>query len=332
MIKDEMTSTERVTNLILGKPYDRQPIYGWLYGNLTTEIDDMFGSLDQLEDKYEFDMKHLFEGPGAFNEELMQRLRNENGGVLEPWQLLENIDDVFTSIDDMNLFQPLIDHIKYSKNVQHDRFCYVQTPGILEQFNGLFGIQNHLMYVALYPDELKEIYQRQTEWTKKFAKNCIDCGVDMVHVSDDWGAQNRLLISPASWRDMIYPYLKQIVDTVHDYGCFCSLHSDGCVREVLDGIVDLGFDLVHPYQENADMPYDIYLSKYADKFAIMGGINIQNALGIMERDELEADIRRVFGLLRGRRWVVCTTHFVQKHCKVEDMKFAYDLIYELARS
>ena len=94
---------------------------------------------------------------------------------------------------------------------------------------------------------------------------------------------------------------------------------------------EMGIDLMHPWQENANMPYDIYLDKYADKFAIMGGINIQNALGILERDELEAEIRRIFGLLRGKRWVVCTSHFVQKHCKIEDLGFAYDLIYKLAR-
>ena len=79
------------------------------------------------------------------------------------------------------------------------------------------------------------------------------------------------------------------------------------------------------------MPYDIYLDKYQDKFAIMGGINVQNALGIMPRDELEKDIYRVFNTLRGKKWVVCTTHFVQKHCSVEDLGFAFDLIYKLAR-
>ena len=30
-----MNSTERVRNTILGKPTDRQPIYGWLEANLS---------------------------------------------------------------------------------------------------------------------------------------------------------------------------------------------------------------------------------------------------------------------------------------------------------
>jgi uroporphyrinogen decarboxylase len=101
--------------------------------------------------------------------------------------------------------------------------------------------------------------------------------------------------------------------------------------KVADGIVDLGLDVVHPWQERAGMSYDTYLEKYADKFAILGGICVQYAIGLMPRDELEVEIRRVFGKLRGKRWLVCTTHFVQNHCSIEDLEFAYDLIYKLAR-
>ena len=79
------------------------------------------------------------------------------------------------------------------------------------------------------------------------------------------------------------------------------------------------------------MPYSLYLEKYADKFALLGGICIQTALGLLPQDKLEAEIRRVFGLLKGTRWVCCTTHFVQKHCSMDDLKFAFDLIYRLAR-
>ena len=79
------------------------------------------------------------------------------------------------------------------------------------------------------------------------------------------------------------------------------------------------------------MSYDLYLEKYQNKFALLGGICIQTKLGLVSRDELEADIRRVFGLLRGKRWICCTTHFVQNHCSIADLALAYDLIYKLAR-
>jgi len=57
----------------------------------------------------------------------------------------------------------------------------------------------------MYPDALAQVYQRQAEWNRAFAMNCIDLGVDMVHVSDDWGGQRGLLFSPRTWWKLIYP-------------------------------------------------------------------------------------------------------------------------------
>ena len=320
-----MTGTERVTRVIRGLPVDRQPIYGWVSANLSDEIRAIYGSVENFEDKYEFDAAHIFGGPGSFTDEL-DRIR-DSVEELTPDLLVDA--DIFTDPDCLEEYDGLRRSIAFHK--EHGRFCYVQTPGFFEHFNGVFGIQNHLMYLAMYPDELDQLYARQAEWTVKFADHCIDCGADMIHISDDWGAQNNMLFSPTLWREIIYPHLKRVVDHVHSRGVFVSLHSDGCVMRVADGIAELGFDLVHPWQESAGMDYDTYLTRYADKFAILGGICVQTAIGLLPQAELEAEIRRVFALLKGKRWICCTTHFVQNHCSMEDLAFAFDLIYRLAR-
>ena len=321
-----MDSTERVRRTILGLPTDRQPIYGWVSANLTNELNEAYGSVAAFEDKYEFDMSHIFGGPGSFRGDVIDRIRAENG-ELTPDLLVDA--DIFTDPDILEQYGNIRDAMAFHK--ARGRFCYIQTPGFFEQFNGVFGIQDQLMWLALYPEELDRLYALQAEWTCAFADMCLDRGADMIHLSDDWGSQRSLMFSPELWRTLIRPHVKRVADHVHSRGALVSLHSDGCIADVTDGVAELGIDLVHPWQESAGMSYDLYLSRYADRFAIMGGICIQTALGILPRDRLEAEIRRVFGLLRGRRWVVCTTHFVQSHCSVEDLEFAYDLIWDLAR-
>ncbi|MBQ2748283.1 MAG: hypothetical protein IJF34_00720 [Clostridia bacterium] len=321
-----MNSTERVKNTILGLPVDRQPIYGWVSANLSEEITEKWGSVAAFEDHYEFDMAHIFGGPGSFRQEVLDRIQAENE-EMTPDLLLE--EDIFTNPDRMEDYADLKASIDFHK--ERGRFCYVQTPGFFEQFNGVFGIENQLLYLAMYPDELDELYRRQAEWTVRFADKCIELGADMIHISDDWGAQKDLMFNPKLWWEIIYPHMKRVVDHVHSRGVFVSLHSDGCILKVLDGVEALGLDLVHPWQESAGMDYDLYLKKYSNKFAILGGICIQTALGILDQKELEAEIRRVFGKLRGKRWACCTTHFVQDHCSMEDLEFAFDLIYKLAR-
>lgn len=322
-----MNSTERVRNTILGKPVDRTPIYGWVEANLSKEITEAFGSVAAFEDRYEFDMAHIFGGPSFCNWNVRDRLRDENE-ELTP-DLILDASDIVGDVDDMEAYKNIAESIRFHK--ERGRFCYIQTNGFFELYNEVFGIENQLLWLAMYPDELKEIYARQAEWNIRFADHCIDLGADMIHISDDWGAQRDLLFSPQLWRELIYPNMKKVVDHVHSRGCLCSLHSDGCIRRVTDGIVDLGLDLVHPWQESAGMDYDLYLDKYQDKFAILGGVCIQTALGILPKDRLEEEIRRVFSTLRGRRWICCTTHYVQNHCSIEDLTFAYDLIYRLAR-
>lgn len=321
-----MNSTERVTNVILGKPVDRQPVYGWVKENLKDQLTEAYGSVAAFEDKYEFDMAHLFGGPFAFHRDVLEQLKAE-GDELTPEMALQA--DLFDSPDRLEDYENIRAEIAHHK--ERGRFCYVQTPGFFEHFNKVFGIEGQLMNLALYPDELGVLYRRQVDWTIRFADHCIDMGVDMIHLSDDWGAQKNMMFSPRLWWDLIYPNMKRVVDHVHSRGAFCSLHSDGCVMNVADGIAQLGLNVVHPWQENAGMSYDTYLEKYSDRFAIMGGVCVQSALGLLPREQLEKEIRRVFGLLRGKRWICCTTHFVQDHCTIEDLAFAYDLIYKLAR-
>ena len=324
--RTQMNGTERVRAAILGQPVDRQPIYGWVFADLSNEVSARWGSVAEFEDKYEFDIAHLFGGPGTFDFKVIEEVV-AGKDELTPDLLVDQ--PYLTDPDDPAAYEGLRQAFAHHK--ARGRFCYVQTPGFFECYNGIFGIENQLMWMALYPDELAELYRRQAEWTIRFADHCIDMGIDMIHISDDWGAQKDLMFSPELWRELIYPNMKKVVDHVHSRGAFCSLHSDGCILKAADGVAELGLDLVHPWQESAGMSYDLYLEKYQDRFAILGGVCVQTALGMLSREDLEKEIRRVFEKLRGKRWVVCTTHFVSNLCSIEDLEFAYDLIYKLAR-
>lgn len=321
-----MNSKELVAKTIRGENTGRTPVYGWVSANLKDELTEAFGSVENFEDHYEYDMAHIFGGPNPHNGAKIRELRLK-GVEITPGVLL---DIPMMPVDRSEDYQSVIKELEHHSK-QRNRFCYIQTPGIFECLNGVFGIQNHLMYLALYPDELKEVYKRQAKWNAEFANHMIDLGIDMVHVSDDWGAQRGLMFSLGMWKEMIFPYHKIISDSVKARGKFLSLHTDGCVVPALDGIVELGYDLLHPWQEVAGMPYDLYLNKYSDKLAILGGLCIQSTLGFGDYKRLESEIRRVFSILKGKRWMLCTTHFVQKHCTIDELVFAYDLVVKLAR-
>ena len=322
-----MLPRERVIQVINHQKPDRIPIYGWLRANVGQQISEEFGSVEAFEDRYEFDYAHIFGGPGSYPGDVIGQLRRDLGGTIDPKALR---DIPMSDPNDIVSYQSIIDQVRHHKE-QRGRFVYVQTPGIFEALNGIFGIENHLCYLVQFEDHLHHIYQRQAEWNKAFANNCIDLGVDMIHVSDDWGGQTTLMFSPSIWWDLIYPYHKITCDSVLSRDTYLSFHSDGNISSVIDGVIKLGYQVVHPYQESAGMDLYEYKSKYTNSFTVMGGLDIQTTLGFGKLDFLRAEIERVLRLFADGGMLFCTSHFVQAHCTVDELTFAYDTVYELCR-
>ncbi|MGB9595467.1 MAG: uroporphyrinogen decarboxylase family protein [Candidatus Poribacteria bacterium] len=322
-----MLPRERVIKVINHEKPDRVPIYAWVRANLEDMINKAFGSVNAFEDKYEFDYAHIFGGPSPYSGDLLNQLRINKGRAIEPADLMEIPMNDPNNIDD---YKSIADQVKYHKE-QKGRFVYVQTPGIFECLNGVFGIENHLAYLLMYEDDLHQVYKRQAEWNKAFANNCIDVGVDMVHISDDWGSQKGLMFSPKVWWNLIYPYHKITCDEVKRRGTFLSLHCDGNFSQVIDGVIKLRYDVVHPYQESAGMDLYEYKQKYIKYFTVMGGLDVQATIGFGKLDHLKNEIERVLSLFKDGGLLYCTTHFIQNHCTIEELIFAFDTIYEFIR-
>lgn len=322
-----MNSQERVRSIIDGLPADRMPIHGWVKLNLEEKISERFGSVENFEDHYEFDLAHLFGGPACFFEDDEYWARKKAGETVEPD---ECVDLPFNDPGDDEAYEGLRRSIRHHKE-ERGRFVYVQTPGILEKVNQYFGIENHLAYLIEFPDELKVIYQKQADWNCRFADKCLDYGVDMIHVSDDWGSQRSLLINPDTWWEMIYPYHKQLADCVKKRGGYLSLHSDGNINDVVDGIKRIGYDVVHPWQESAGMSYEDFKRNHLDAFVIMSGYDVQTTLGFGNLDAVKAAGERAGRLFKNGGMIFNTTHFVQAHCSIDELTYAYDLIHKLIR-
>lgn len=322
-----MLPRERVIETIRHRKPDRMPVYGWVSANLSAPIEERFGSVAAFEDRYEFDFAHLFGGPPTYRGEDVDALRAARGGTLTP---ADTLDLRTTDPNDRSAYRDVEEQVSHHKG-QRGRFVYMQTPGIFEATNGLFGIEQHLMYLLMYPDELHEVYRRQAEWNRAFAMNCLDLGLDMIHVSDDWGAQNRLLFSTETWWSMMFPYHRITAEAVKQRGAFLGLHSDGCINAVIDGVIQLGYDTVHPWQESAGMDFADQKRRYGGRFVVMGGLDVQTTIGFGRLEFLQSEIERVIRLFADGGLLFCTSHFVQDHCSIDELTFAYDTVRRCVR-
>ncbi len=96
--------------------------------------------------------------------------------------------------------------------------------------------------------------------------------MDIVTLNDDAAANRSLYVNPELWREMVKPRLKKIISIYKDAGCYLMFHCCGHVIDIIDDIIELGFDILNPIQASANN-FNELIKKTAGKIALYGGIN-----------------------------------------------------------
>jgi len=100
---------------------------------------------------------------------------------------------------------------------------------------------------------------------------------DGVALSDDYGSQRGMLMSPAHWRTFIKPRLAEIYSLAKRHGRTVLHHSCGNIVPVIGDLIDLGLDVLHPIQPEA---MDIVQLKrdFGSRLTLCGGVRTQDLL------------------------------------------------------
>ena len=127
-----------------------------------------------------------------------------------------------------------------------DRLTYIGVPGCL--FERLIAVMDFAnAAVALIDDDQKEAVHRffrtVTDIHKKFYTNCKKWfNADIVNFNDDWGSQRAEFFSTDTAREMLLPYIKELVEHVHSLGMYWDLHCCGFVEHLVPLFVEAGYD------------------------------------------------------------------------------------------
>ena len=107
---------------------------------------------------------------------------------------------------------------------------------------------------------------------------------------DDIAFNTSLMVSPNMLRHYAFPWFKRMVDITHEQGVLALYHSDGKLDTVLEDIVSMGFDGLHPIDPGA---MDIVETKkrIAGRMGIMGNIDLGYTLTLGTPAEVEAEVR-----------------------------------------
>ena len=103
--------------------------------------------------------------------------------------------------------------------------------------------------------------------------------IDLVFTADDIAGQNGLLMSLEMWEEFIKPYHRRLNAAIHEFGAKVIYHSDGAVMAAVDGLIDMGIDVLQALQfDAAGMDAAALKAGYGERLCFEGGVSVQKTL------------------------------------------------------
>jgi uroporphyrinogen decarboxylase len=160
--------------------------------------------------------------------------------------------------------------------------------------------------------------------------------VDIVMVtSDDLGATDTTLISPALYRSLIKPRQKQTFDFIKARtGAKLYYHTDGAVYSLIPDFIALGVDVLNPVQVSAAGMGDTKKLKteFGDRLTFWGAIDTHRVLPYGTPEAVRGEVgQRIRDLGPGGGYVVCPVHNIQPEVPPENVVAMYDAAFELGQ-
>ncbi len=317
---------------------DRVPVYVWLFSTEAVKpVEAKYGSVNAFLDHIGADLYHSFPAGGPIDRDAALAQRgDEEAGLHDPTYgevltLAEALDAPLRDPSDDAIYAPIKRDIEHHKR-QRGRAVLCQTPGVFECANGYLGLAQTLEHMITEPDRLRRLFERIAGWARTYIDNCIELGVDIVHISDDWGENRRLMFSPRLFRQLIVPAESIHAQHARARGAYLSLHCDGHFADALDDVIAMGFQCVHPVQESAGMDLSLFKREYGDRLCMYGGLDVRAVLGRGDLAGLRRQIERVMRVMKpGGGLIFCTSHTVPDYCSLEELEFAYEVALEAGR-
>ena len=142
------------------------------------------------------------------------------------------------------------------------------------------GLEAFSYALADDPGLVDTILRRYVDWTVAIVRHLKDLGVDYVWTFDDMAYKTGPMFSPQVFRDHFLPHLRRVAAAIKGEGFPWILHSDGNLMLLLDDLLTLGFDALHPLEPG---PMDIEAVKRDVRSSALSGRQHRFALHLDAR-------------------------------------------------
>jgi hypothetical protein len=190
---------------------------------------------------------------------------------------LKNWDDFnCLSIPDINKAERW-EHLEEQAQKAGDKFLMAYGISLYERVHFLRGLENTWMDIYTNPDELKKLIDILVNMNLVAIKKYQTVNADGFIFCDDWGLQDKLMISPVKWREIWKPAYTKVYKAAHQAGMLTFLHSCGNIVEILDDLIEAGLDVIQMDQQE-NMGLDLLSQRFSGRITFWSPVDIQNTM------------------------------------------------------
>lgn len=173
-----------------------------------------------------------------------------------------------------------------------DKFLLASGISLYERAHFIRGLENLWSDIYLAPDELGKLLDVLVEMNLYAIERYAEIGADGFIFCDDWGLQDRLMISPASWRALWKPRYARVYHAAHEAGMLNFLHSCGHIVSILDDLIEAELDVIQMDQQE-NMGVDLLGERFGGRISFWCPVDIQQTMVRGTLDEIRAYARKL---------------------------------------
>jgi len=340
-----MNSKERVSAALKRQPVDRPPIFMWFHPDTTARLARTLEIPPALvSEVMGDDVKQAWVANNYAMEGIVHQ--REGDGHVDDWGIHWVKEGPFNQIkhyplleaSESELQQYQFPHGKIAQLLSNmnplleraDEFfigCDV-SPCLFEMICRLRGMENAIMDLAANPAVSHMLLEKCCQFAVDVSQYaCARFELDWLWTGDDVGGQRAMIMSPQCWREMIRPYLQQIVDVGKSQGLPVAYHSCGAIRPIIPDLIEMGLDVLNPIQCNCPGMDPLGLKKdFGRDIAFMGGVDTVELLPHATAAEVNrATHRLIDGMTAdGGGYILAASHTVPPETPLENIFSMYD--------
>ena len=201
----------------------------------------------------------------------------------------------------------------------------------------LRGLEYSMTDPVLAPDFAQALIGRLSDFFTEYHRRCFEAAgrlADVTQVTDDFGSQHGLLISPRIFDRFYRAPLQRAIDLAKSYGLLIFHHDDGDCRLLLPRLVEMGIDLLNPIQWRCGN-WDLAALKaeYGARLCFHSAVDNQQTLAYGTPDDVRAEVKHLVETLGcdGTGFIIGPCHNLQAVSPVENIIALYEAAQEYGK-